>query len=154
MQSRQPFLREVRWAQALAFTWIILALLNIGITTVLQRNQQAGIVTIIALPAILGYWLFFGFLAWQLGKQREWARKIMLVFAYIQLFGNGWLILRQDLVSPVQKDMLYKVDSYVVGIVFGLLSAFLAFYLSRSAVRDACHRQQEKTSASENPVRT
>ena len=148
MQSGQHFLREVRLAQSLAFTLIILALLDTGITTALHRNQ-GDMVAIIVLLAVLGYWLFFGLLAWQLGKQREWARKILLVLACFQLFASSGLILQLALVGPVQGDMLYRVYYYAMRIVFCLVSAFLASYLAKSSVRDACHRQRERTSASD-----
>lgn len=145
MQSEQPFLREVRWAQFGAFTLIILALLNIGITTALHRNQIDGVASIVLL-AVLGYWSLFGLLTWHLGKRRAWARKILLVLAYLHLFGTSGLILQLALVGPIQGDLLYRVYYYAQGIVFGLVSAFLVTSLAKPSVRNACHRQRESTS--------
>ena len=98
--------------------------------------QNLGIASLVLL-AVLGYWLLFGLLVWQFGKRREWARKILLVLAYLYLFGSGGLILQLALAGPVQGDLLYKVYYYAVRIFFCFMSAFLAFYLVKPSVRNA-----------------
>jgi hypothetical protein len=99
MQLGQPFLREVRSAPYLASTLVILGLIDTAITTALYWKQMEAIASIVLL-ALLGYWLFFCLLVWQLGRLREWARRILLVLIYLNLIGSGGLILQLALVGP------------------------------------------------------
>ena len=103
------------------------------------------------LLAVLGYWLFFCLLVWQLGRLREWARRILLVLVYFNLVSSGGLILQLALVGPIQGNMLYKVYYYGARIIFAMINASLSYYLARSSVRDACQIWRSRTSASDIP---
>src|SRR5258708_25577274 len=99
MQVGPPFLREVRSAQYLASTLVILGLIDTGITTSVYWKQMDAIASIVLL-AVLGYWLFFCLLVWQLGRLREWARRVLLVLVYLYVIGiRGELILQLALVG-------------------------------------------------------
>ena len=82
MQGEQPVMKEVRSVQYLSSLLVILALIDAGITTALHWSQVDTLASIVLL-AVLGYNLLFLVLAWQLGKQREWIRKTLLVLAYL-----------------------------------------------------------------------
>src|SRR5258707_14738550 len=101
MQVGPPFLKEVRSAQYLASTLVILGLIDTGITTALHWKQIDAIASIVLL-AVLGYWLFFCLLALQLGRLREWARRVLLVLAYLNVISSGAQILQLALVGPIQ----------------------------------------------------
>jgi hypothetical protein len=153
MQVGPPFLREVRSAQYLASTLVILGLIDTGITTAVYWKQMEATISIVLL-AMLGYWLFFCLLVWQLGRLREWARRILLVLAYLNVIGIGGQILQLALVGPIQGSMLYKVYYYGANIIFVMINALLSYYLARSSVRDACQVRRSRTSASDIPQNT
>src|SRR5258708_20393135 len=116
MQVGPPFLREVRSAQYLASTLVILGLIDTGIYTAVEWEQMDATISIVLL-AVLGYWLFFCLLVWQLGRLREWARRVLLVLVYLYVIGIGGQILQLALVGPIQGSMLYKVYYYGVRII-------------------------------------
>jgi hypothetical protein len=153
MQVGPPFLREVRSAQYLASTLVILGLIDTGIITALHWKQMDTIASIVLL-AILGYWLFFCLLVWQLGRLREWARRILLVLVYLNVIGFGGQILQLALVGPIQGSMLFKVYYYGVRIIVGIIYSLLSYYLAKSSVRDACQVRRSRTSASAIPQNT
>jgi hypothetical protein len=105
----------------------------------------------IVLLAVLGYSLFFCLLVWQLGRLREWARRVLLVLAYLYVIGSGGQFLQLALVGPIQGSMLYKVYYYGASIIFVIISALLPYYLTKSSVRDACQVRRSRTSASDIP---
>jgi hypothetical protein len=150
MQVGPPFLREVRSAQYLASALVILGLIDTGITTAVYWKQMEAIISIVLL-AMLGYSLFFCLLVWQLGRLREWARRILLVLAYLYVIGIGGQILQLAFVGPIQGSMLYKVYYYGTNIIFVMINALLSYYLAKSSVRDACQVRRSRTSASDIP---
>src|SRR5258708_22056889 len=107
MQVGPPFLREVRSAQYLASTLVILGLIDTAITTAEYWKQMEATISIVLL-AVLGYWLFFCLLVWQLGRLREWARRVLLVLAYLNVIGIGGQFLQLPLACPIQGSMLYN----------------------------------------------
>ncbi|MFL5701809.1 MAG: hypothetical protein ACJ8AG_03150 [Ktedonobacteraceae bacterium] len=153
MQVGPPFLREVRSAQYLASALVILGLIDTGITTAVYWKQMEATISIVLL-AMLGYWLFFCLLVWQLGRLREWARRILLGLAYLNVIGIGWEILQLAFVGPIQGSMLYKVYHYGGSIIFAMLNVSLSYYLAKSSVRDACQVRRSRTSASDIPQNT
>jgi hypothetical protein len=154
MQVGPPFLREVRSAQYLASALVILGLIDTGITTAVYWKQMEATISIVLL-AMLGYSLFFCLLVWQLGRLREWARRILLVLAYLNVIGSGGeLILQLAFVGPIQGSMLYKVYYYGGSIIFAMINVSLSYYLARSSVRDACQVRRSRTSASDIPQNT
>ena len=151
MQLGPPFLREVRSAQYLASTLVILGLIDAGINTAVYWKQMEATISIVLL-VVLGYSLFFCLLVWQLGRLREWARRILLVLAYLNVISSGGeLILQLALVGPIQGSMLYKVYYYGASIIFVMINALLSYYLAKSSVRDACQVRRSRTSASDIP---
>jgi hypothetical protein len=150
MQVGPPFLREVRSAQYLASTLVILGLIDAGINTAVYWKQMEATISIVLL-VVLGYSLFFCLLVWQLGRLREWARRILLVLAYLYVIGSGGQFLQLALVGPIQGSMLYKVYYYGASIIFVIISALLPYYLTKSSVRDACQVRRSRTSASDIP---
>lgn len=150
MQVGPPFLREVRSAQYLASTLVILGLIDTGITTAVYWKQMEATISIVLL-VVLGYSLFFCLLVWQLGRLREWARRVLLVLVYLYVIGIGGQILQLALVGPIQGSMLYKVYYYGVRIIVVIINALLSYYLAKSSVRDACQVRRSRTSASDIP---
>ena len=150
MQVGPPFLREVRSAQYLASTLVILGLIDTGITTAVSWKQMDATISIVLL-AVLGYWLFFCLLVWQLGRLREWARRVLLVLAYLNVIGIGGQFLQLALAGPIQGSMLYKVYYYGVRIIVVIINALLSYYLTKPSVRDACQVRRSRTSASDIP---
>jgi len=150
MQVGPPFLREVRSAQYLASTLVILGLIDTGITTAVYWKQMEATISIVLL-VVLGYSLFFCLLVWQLGRLREWARRVLLVLVYLYVIGIGGQILQLALVGPIQGSMLYKVYYYGVRIIVVIINALLSYYLTKPSVRDACQVRRSRTSASDIP---
>ena len=154
MQVGQPFLREVRSAQYLASALVILGLIDAGITTAVYWKQIEATISIVLL-IVLGYSLFFCLLVWQLGRLREWARRILLVLAYLNVISSvGELIVQLAFVGPIQGSMLYKVYYYGTNIIFVMINALLSYYLAKSSMRDACQVRRSRTSASAIPQNT
>jgi hypothetical protein len=140
-------LKEIRSIQYLASILVILALIDAVITTALHWSQVDTLASIVLL-AVLGYNLFFLVLAWQLGKRREWTRKILLVLAYLGMLGFGGVIMQPFIDGPIQGNLLYKIYYYGIRIIYVLLNASLASYLTKSSVRDAFQEKHTGTSPS------
>lgn len=154
MQLGQPFLREVRSAQYLASALVILGLIDAGITTAVYWKQVEATISIVLL-IVLGYSLFFCLLVWQLGRLREWARRILLGLSYLNVISSGGeLIVQLAFVGPIQGSMLYKVYYYGVRIIGGIIYSLLSYYLAKSSVRDACQVRRSRPSTSDIPQNT
>lgn len=157
MQLEQSFLKELRSVRYLVSIIVGLTLINERIGTVIHWTEVHTTAGGVSLLVLLGFDLLYLVPVWQLERRREWARKILLGLAYFGSFGFGMMIMgiSWDVFTAVIQgnmlhkiDYVYKIDGYVFGIIYGLLSMSLRSFLTKASVRDACQIRHSRTSAS------